>query len=643
MKTQVLCPLVLVLVISLNVGFVSFPVTERLEAVEQVFSVSPVVFSPVLPATYSNGESVLLIVENTLWAITGVRTAVNQYRLDLNNTGYHTILFTNLITNVSYLKQVIQGYYISDQISGAVLIGNLPVAYFYHPASSGFSAETFICDLFLTDLDGQWIDGPTPDGVYDFHYDSLGDIYPEIYLGRIDASSRSLGGLTNDQNIITLLNRIHSYRTGSVARTHQAITYIDDDWQLWADGTHDNWPSWLQNSYPVRTDVHTPASYTNATDWLNRMTQNYEWAHLCAHSAASPSQHYFGPGGIGEGTVSAAQIHAAQPTFNFYNLFCCHGADWTQPNCLATTYLFSSSYSLAVIGTTKTGGMFGGNYFYNPLAQNKTIGQGFHDWFQFIKIYSNSQYLEWFYGMVIFGDPFLTIHYDCTVFTPEVVSPTHPNQYQWYTDALPHFNWSEPIDVNGISGYYYIIDNNPFTVPTIATGTYISSNSVNVSSAMGEGTWYFHLVAKDGAGNVGSVAAHYQVLIDYNNPTISITSPADSATLPSGQISISWTATDTGSGCNYIELYINGNYLTSAVHPTSSLAVEILENGYYNLTLKVYDMLGYTGTDKIQIRVHDFLGGLGFKIILYGGIGLGALFLISCPIILIARKKKRMK
>ena len=633
----------MVLIIVLNIGFVSYPFVHQMEAVEPFISAPPGLSSPITPTAYSNGESVLLIVESTLWGIAGVRTAVNQYRLDLNNTGYHTILFTNFIANVSYLKQIIQNYYYSDQISGVVLIGNLPVAYFYHSATTGFSAETFICDLFLTDIDGQWMDGPTPDGVYDFHLDSIGDIFPEIYLGRIDASSRSLGGLSNDQNIIALLNRIHNYRIGGVARTHQAITYIDDDWQAWADGTNDNWPGWLQNSYPVRTDVHTPATYTNATDWLNRMTQDYEWAHLCAHSSANPSQHYFGPGGTGEGTVTAAQIHAAQPSFNFYNLFCCHGADWTQPNCLATTYLFSSSYSLAVVGTTKTGGMFGGNNFYNPLAQNKTIGQSLHDWFQFIKIYNSTNYLEWFYGMVILGDPFLTIHYDCTIYAPEVISSTHPNQYQWYTNALPEFNWSVPIDVNGINGYYYILDHNSGTVPTTTTGTYTTTNSTKVLTALSEGIWYFHLVAVDGAGNVGKTATHYQILIDYNNPTIAILSPIDSLIYKPGQIEISWTATDTGSGCNYVEIYLDGSFITTEVYPTNTHTIEILEIGYYNVSLKVYDMLGNSNIDWIVIKVNDFLHSFEFKIILYGGIVLGAIILISCPVIVIVRRKKRMK
>ncbi|MFW9923365.1 MAG: hypothetical protein ACFFDW_08800 [Candidatus Thorarchaeota archaeon] len=214
----------------------------------------------------SNGMAALILVENGLWASSAIKTAISQYQQDLNLTGYKTILFTNSITNVTYLKQILQMYYYSDNICGAVLIGSFPYAQFYHPASANFLAENFICDLFLMDFDGTWMDTGTPDGYLDWHFGVPGDIYPEIFVSRIDATSRTLGGQTNEQNILSLLNRIHNYYIGGVARNHQAITYIDDDWLLYANGTYDNWPNWLQNCYPTRTDVHTPTTSTTATD-----------------------------------------------------------------------------------------------------------------------------------------------------------------------------------------------------------------------------------------------------------------------------------------------------------------------------------------------------------------------------------------
>ncbi|MFW9832039.1 MAG: C25 family cysteine peptidase, partial [Candidatus Thorarchaeota archaeon] len=267
--------------------------------------------SPILIPPSPSGEYLAIVVDNGLWGTPAVQTAVTTYRTDLNYTGYNTILHTAAIASVQALRLLLQNWYSTNNIIGAVLIGPVPYARYYHPANGSFSAETFVCDLFLMDLDGLWWD-TNMDTIYDRHNATGGgDIYPEIYVGRIDASTRTLGGASNANNIIMLLNRIHTYRTGGVARTHRALTYIDDDWQSWADGTFDNWPAWLNNVYPTRTDIHTPSTWTNATDWLNnRIIQDYEWAHLCAHSGAGPGTHYFGPGGVGEGTVASAQIHS---------------------------------------------------------------------------------------------------------------------------------------------------------------------------------------------------------------------------------------------------------------------------------------------------------------------------------------------
>ncbi|GAJ16437.1 unnamed protein product, partial [marine sediment metagenome] len=77
----------------------------------------------------------------------------------------------------------------SYNVTGAVLIGDLPVAWFYHIHDiAGNYEEEFPCDLFLMDLDGEWND-TNGDGMYDIHTNGSGDTAPEIYVGRIDASN----------------------------------------------------------------------------------------------------------------------------------------------------------------------------------------------------------------------------------------------------------------------------------------------------------------------------------------------------------------------------------------------------------------------------------------------------------------------
>ncbi len=585
-----------------------------LPASRSVFNPYP---SPYLPGSSSlllppspAGESIVIIVENTLWGNSAIQTAVNTYRTDLNNTGYNTILYTTAIANVQTLRSLLQGWYTNNQTTGAVLIGPLPFAQFYHPASGQFSvAETFVCDLFLMDLDGSWYDVNPADGVYDVHNATGGnDIFPEIYVGRIDASTRTLGSQTNANNIISLLNRIHSYRTGGVARQHRALTYIDDDWQSYADGTLDNWPAWMNTAYPTRTDVHTPATWTNATDWLtNRLTQDYEFTHLAAHSCAqkggwAQATHFFGPGGgASEGTVTATQIHNQQPTFNFYNLFACSGADWNTPDCLGMTYLFSSQYSLAVIGTTKTGGMLGGTSFYNSLGNNNTLGQALSDWFQGMTGYAG-QYLEWFYGMTLMGDPFLTTHYDITALPPVISSITHPNQTQWYGNALPQFSWTTPPDVNGVSGYYFVLDTNPTTIPTSSTGTYATGNTFTPVINLNDGHWFLHIVTNDSLGNIGTEAAHFQVNIDTAGPTTSIIAPPSNYNSSSSTVNLIWSASDIGIGYTNSSVWLDS---TTNLYsgPNLSYIATGLTQGAHIINVTTMDYLMNAKSAWITIHV----------------------------------------
>ncbi|MFW9923366.1 MAG: Ig-like domain-containing protein [Candidatus Thorarchaeota archaeon] len=244
--------------------------------------------------------------------------------------------------------------------------------------------------------------------------------------------------------------------------------------------------------------------------------------------------------------------------------------------------------------------MFEGEHFYNPLAQNKSIGQSFLDWFQGITAYSSVEYLEWFYGMTILGDPFLTINYDSTVLAPEISSVTHPNSYTWSSNNNPTFNWTKPVDVNGIVGYYYLIDKNPWTIPTAATGLYTSFEGTAITG-LTDGIWYLHVVAKDGANNVGTLADHYRISVDISSPTVSILEPDNNDEFVYGNISISWQVTDAASGYSHSQIRINNSLITTVYSPVTDYVTNFIDEGIYYINITAYDDMGYSDSDQIQI------------------------------------------
>ena len=100
---------------------------------------------------------------------------------------------------------------------------------------------------------------------------------------------------------------------------------------------------------------------------------------------------------------------------------------------------------------------------------------------------------------------------------PVVRSATHPMQEQWYATKDINLNWETPQDATKITGYYYIFDQIPATVPEAKNGTWYTDNEISFPQT-GDGTWYFHVVSKDEAGNISEEATHFQINIDTTRP-----------------------------------------------------------------------------------------------------------------------------
>ncbi|TFF96286.1 hypothetical protein EU546_01735 [Candidatus Thorarchaeota archaeon] len=546
---------------------------------------------------FEGGETVGIVIADSVYpSIVG---GLGRYEGDLEGSGYQTVVHSDHLQTHQQLKSLIVNWSQLYSLAGVVLIGRLPYAEFYQPPSPYFDAEVFICDLYLMDLDGSWWDLDS-DGIFDKHNASLGaDIHPEIFVGRIDPTCLTWVENPSEQ-INGYLDKLHAYRTGDVQRSDRALSYIDDDWSTpWGS----MWNLEIGLAYSNRTLVNEP-QMTKASGWLNYLAEDYQWAHLCAHS--SPTTHYFGPGGVGQGTVSSSEIHDVPPTISFYNLFCCSGAEWTVSDNLAVTYAFSGEHSLAAIGSSKTGSMMDLEFFYEPLGQNETLGKSLVEWFC-ESLDSDGEagqdFLHWYYGMNIVGDPTLAIEYDCTAVSPQISSPTHPDPIQWYGNRFPVFEWSEPPEVNDITGYYYTINQECDTNPTAGEATFTTATSIQPDSPLPEGSWFIHVITEDSIGNRASEASHYRVNIDHTPPTVAVTSHPSIAKTPLDTIALEWSAQDLLSGYNHSQVWIDEptNLLYEGVNQT--VAIDDLLEGEHTINVTVFDRAGNTASALLRLLV----------------------------------------
>lgn len=107
--------------------------------------------------------------------------------------------------------------------------------------------------------------------------------------------------------------------------------------------------------------------------------------------------------------VYSSTIQERDPPVLFYNLFSCGPGRFTDENYLAGSYIFNTTHGLITIASAKSGSMLNFQDFTGPLSvPGTTIGQAMLAWFQTQAPFDLWEQ-EWFYGMVINGDPTLRL------------------------------------------------------------------------------------------------------------------------------------------------------------------------------------------------------------------------------------------
>jgi|GEM_PF-742855 len=422
-------------------------------------------------------QKIMVIVNGTLYP--GVRSQVDQYIADLENQNYEVVLITSTGGTPQNIRSLLQG---ESGLVGAVLIGSLPVPWYQiietFDSGKTYQYEEFPCDLYYMDLDGTWEDSDHydsnsnsfvkgSDGIFESH---RGAIEPDIWIGRLMAATLTSG---NEVNLVNnYFTKNHLYRTAKTSIQTRALTYIDDDWSHWTTCGLDC----VYSSITVVNDKEV----TRASDYKNRLDDNYLWIHLCAHSW--PGGHGFKfNNGTSWDYVYVNDVRAIDPLAYFYNLFACSNARYVEQDYIAGWYIFVDSYGLGAVGTTKTGGMLSFEDFYDPLANGTTLGDAFKTWFTKRADGGFEDWERgWFYGMTYLGDPALTCGSPYTL--PELVGKNivfSPNST--YPGANVNFTCTIANEGNVRAGqfhvnYYMSTDSSSFSY---ANASFLGSDMID--------------------------------------------------------------------------------------------------------------------------------------------------------------------
>ena len=89
---------------------------------------------------------------------------------------------------------------------------------------------------------------------------------------------------------------------------------------------------------------------------------------------------------------------------SFVNMYDCYAARFTMPN-LGMAFTVQASFGLAIVGSTKVGGMYDGTVFHESLGAGMSWGEAFRVWYNEVGALSDLFTL----GMGIMGDPLLTV------------------------------------------------------------------------------------------------------------------------------------------------------------------------------------------------------------------------------------------
>jgi hypothetical protein len=188
----------------------------------------------------------------------------------------------------------------------------------------------------------------------------------------------------------------------------------------------------------------------------------------------------------------------------------------------------------------------------------------------------------------------------------KVFSETHPFDDHWYNNNSPVLNWeSDP----AFTGYSFILDNEPFTIPD---NTVDSTSTVTSYQNLSDGIWYFHIKAQK--NKIWGATTHFLFRIDTTAPA-AFTPVQETLTATAfDPLLISFFTTDALSGIDHYEVGIveknTANQSTPIfVQTESPYQVNVDKTKDVRVIVRAYDRAGNIQTGSADVHLNFSLIG----------------------------------
>jgi hypothetical protein len=149
---------------------------------------------------------------------------------------------------------------------------------------------------------------------------------------------------------------------------------------------------------------------------------------------------------------------------------------------------------------------------------------------------------------------------------------------------------------------------------SVYSGYSTNPERINVTNPTTTGIWKVGCYAYQGSGTYTITVTITPSGPDTTPPTISITYPANGATVTSSSVTVTWTGSDSGSGISYYETRIDsGSWInkgTSTSHTYTGLV-----NGAHTVDVRAWDVAGNSAMDSHTFSVNVSGGTVTYAVI----------------------------